>query len=132
MSGVDYDTASGTSFSAPMIAGVIALGYNKYGYVSPDTIRTSLNESLKMNDAGNYLVDASSYLDILDKKSDIIKKEQKEQIDFQKNEKNTNSGAKKGSSSNIALKKTLSSSDTVSDADFLSQAGLIDSSSFAT
>ena len=28
--GVDYATSSGTSFSAPMISGIIALGFNKY------------------------------------------------------------------------------------------------------
>ncbi|MCB9807574.1 S8 family serine peptidase [Candidatus Peribacteria bacterium] len=28
--GVDYDTDSGTSFSAPMISGIIALGYNQF------------------------------------------------------------------------------------------------------
>ena len=68
-----------------MIAGIIALGYNKYGYVSPDTIYMSLNESMQINAVGNYVIDAGRYLDILGKKSDLIKKEQTE---FQKNGKN--------------------------------------------
>lgn len=68
-----------------MIAGIIALGYNKYGYVSPDTIYMSLNESMQINSVGNYVVDAGRYLEILGKKIDLIKKEQAE---FQKNGKN--------------------------------------------
>jgi hypothetical protein len=32
-----------------MIAGIIALGYNQYGYVSPDTVYASLNESVRLN-----------------------------------------------------------------------------------
>ena len=74
--GTDYETSSGTSFSAPMIAGIIALGYNKYGYVSPDTVYRSLNESLEINSVWNYVINASRYLDVLNKKTSIIIKEQ--------------------------------------------------------
>ena len=59
-----------------MIAGVIALGYNQYGYVSPDTVYASLNESLQINNAGNYVVNAAKYIDILGTKQAIIKQEQ--------------------------------------------------------
>jgi hypothetical protein len=59
-----------------MIAGIVALGYNKYGYVSPDIVYQSLNESSQINESGNYLVNAAKYLDILQKKIDTIKKEQ--------------------------------------------------------
>jgi subtilisin family serine protease len=75
-SGVDYKTESGTSFSAPMITGIIALWYNQYGYVSPDTVYASLQESLRLNDSGNYVIDAALYLDVLSKKQKIIQLEQ--------------------------------------------------------
>lgn len=75
--GVDYDTDSGTSFSAPMIAGIIALGYNQFGYVPPDMVYESLNESLRMNDASSYVVDAARYLDSLNKKYNLIQEEQR-------------------------------------------------------
>lgn len=74
--GVDYRTDSGTSFSAPMIAGIIALWFNQYGYVSPDTVYASLNESLRLNSEWNYVIDAALYLDTLGQKQKIIKLEQ--------------------------------------------------------
>lgn len=74
--GVDYRTDSGTSFSAPMIAGIVALWYNQYGYVSPDTVYSSLTESLRLNSEWNYVVDAALYIDILGQKQKIIKLEQ--------------------------------------------------------
>ncbi len=81
---VDYDTDSGTSFSAPMIAGIIALGFNQFGAVSPDIVYDSLNESLRINSSGAYIVDASRYLDILKQKQKII---QEQQLFFHTNEK---------------------------------------------
>ena len=113
-SGVDYDTASGTSFSAPMIAGIIALGYNKYGYISPDTVYMSLNESMEINKAGNYVVNAKKYLDILEKKKAQIQKEQQE---FEKNGKVTPSENKKG--------ETI-----LSDTEFLQNKGVIDNKKY--
>lgn len=59
-----------------MIAGIVALGYNQYGYVSPDTVYASLNESLRLNSEGNYVVDAALYLDVLAQKQKIIQLEQ--------------------------------------------------------
>lgn len=114
--GTDYETASGTSFSAPMIAGVIALGYNKFGYVSPDTVYRSLNESMQINSSGNYVVDAARYLDILEKKYTIIKKEQDSYLKKVNTSptKNTNNAQKNNND-----KKNLS------DVDFLVQAGVI-------
>lgn len=91
---VDYDTDSGTSFSAPMISGIVALGFNQFGRVPPDIVRESLNESLRMNKSGQYTVDASRYLEILHQKQIIIqehqslfrlKKENTEQIFIQQN-----------------------------------------------
>ncbi len=63
--GVDYATSSGTSFSAPMISGIIALGFNKYWFISPDLIHESLMESRVKNSAGNYVIDTDKYLEIL-------------------------------------------------------------------
>lgn len=74
--GTNYNTANGTSFSAPMITGIIALGYNQYGYVSPKIVKESLSASLTKNAVWNLVVDASKYLDALGKKSDIIRQEQ--------------------------------------------------------
>lgn len=82
---MDYDTSSGTSFSAPMIAGIVALGYNKFGYITPDTIYTTLNESTELNESGIPVVNAEKYLSLLEKKSETIKKEQSA---FQKTGKN--------------------------------------------
>ena len=119
--GVDYDTESGTSFSAPMIAGVIALGYNQYGYVSPDTVYASLNESLQINNAGNYVVNAAKYIDILGTKQAIIKQEQ----DHFATGKNV---WKKDSLTNLSQ----SQFSKLSDADYLATLGYIEKKSSAT
>lgn len=126
---VDYDTASGTSFSAPMIAGVIALGYNKYGYVSPDTIYMSLNESLKINDVGNYVVNVGKYLDVLESKAELIKKEQ---AAFQKNGKNIAPVVSQKTGTWSAQKKSIVGGDSLSDGDFLLQSWLINGALFAS
>ncbi len=63
--GSHYNVQSGTSFSAPIISGIVALGYNKYGYVDPVTVFDSLLESRTKNEVGNYVVNANSYIDIL-------------------------------------------------------------------
>lgn len=115
--GTDYETASGTSFSAPMIAGIIALGYNKFGYVSPDTVYRSLNESMQMNTVWNYVVDASRYLDILEKKYSLIKKEQDNYA------KNINIRTTKNNTTN--RKNKDNNQKNISDTDFLIQAGII-------
>lgn len=65
---VDYDTDNGSSFSAPMIAGIVALWYNQFWYVSPDIVYSSLLESRIMNLAWSYVVDAAKYIDILESK----------------------------------------------------------------
>lgn len=70
--------ADGTSFSAPMVTGIIALGFNQYGFVSPKIVRESLNASLvKDSTSGNYQIDAAKYLDALGKRSAEITKQQK-------------------------------------------------------
>lgn len=110
---MDYDTDSGTSFSAPMIAGVIALGFNQFGYVSPDTVYESLHESVRTNEAGAYVVDAARYLDVLEKKQAHIREEQ---ISFKITGKNKPS----------APKENLSN---LSDPDYLATLGYIDKKS---
>ena len=60
-----YDTAAGTSFSAPQVAGIIALGYNQYGKVRPEDVYDALVASMVPNSVGNYQIDASKYLDAL-------------------------------------------------------------------
>lgn len=74
--GVDYRTDTGTSFSAPMIAGIVALWFNQFWYISPDTVYATLSESLRVNNEWNYVVDAALYIDNLARKQKIIKLEQ--------------------------------------------------------
>lgn len=65
-----------SSFSAPIISWVIALGYNQYGYIPPVIVYDSLVESKVKNSVWNSIVDASKYLDILWQKVWNIKKEE--------------------------------------------------------
>ncbi len=74
--GVDYYTDSGTSFSAPMVAGIVALWFNQFWYVAPDIVYDTLKESLVINDTGNYIINAVRYLEILSEKESIIKEKQ--------------------------------------------------------
>lgn len=75
--GTNYNIGDGTSFSAPMVTGIIALGYNQYGYVSPKIVRESLNQSLTKNSVWNMVIDASKYLDALAGQLSTIQNEQK-------------------------------------------------------
>ncbi len=75
--GTNYTIGNGTSFSAPMVTGIIALGYNQYGYVSPKIVRESLNQSLTKNSVWNMVIDASKYLDALASRLTTIQSEQK-------------------------------------------------------
>ncbi len=75
--GTNYNIGDGTSFSAPMVTGVIALGYNQYGYVSPKIVIESLNQSLTKNSVWNMVIDASKYLDALASRLTTIQSEQK-------------------------------------------------------
>jgi|GEM_PF-2869170 len=59
-----------------MISGIVALGFNQFGRVPPDIVRESLNESLRLNESGQYTVDASRYLEILNQKQIIIQEYQ--------------------------------------------------------
>jgi tetratricopeptide (TPR) repeat protein len=63
--GNNYNELDGTSFSAPIISGIIALWYNQYWEILPDVVYDSLVESLTENSVWNYIVNASSYIDIL-------------------------------------------------------------------
>lgn len=114
--GVDYDTESGTSFSAPMIAGIVALGYNQYGYISPDTVYASLNESMQINDAGNYVINAAKYIDILGTKQIIIKQEQ---------ERFSSTGKNIWIKKDSVLKLSPDQLAKLSDADYLAALGYI-------
>lgn len=75
--GTNYNIGDGTSFSAPMVTGIIALGYNQYGYVSPKIVIESLNQSLTKNSVWNMVIDASKYLDALASRLTTIQSEQK-------------------------------------------------------
>lgn len=68
-----------------MIAGIVALGYNQYGYVSPDTVYESLKESLRTNEAGNQIIDAERYIEILGEKKKLIEREQADFISTGRN-----------------------------------------------
>lgn len=73
----NYKADSGTSFSAPIITGIIALWFNEYWYFSPDIVYDTLLESLVENSAGNFYVDAEEYIINLWKKSkqkELVKK----------------------------------------------------------
>ncbi len=119
--GVDYDTESGTSFSVPMVVGIIALGYNQYGYVSPDTVYASLNESMRINEAGNYVIDAAAYMDTLSSKKKLITEEQNR---FYTTEKNVAQSEKN--------KLTLADLAKLSDGDYLAALWYIEKKSSAT
>lgn len=82
--GTNYNSSNGTSFSAPMIAGIVALWYNQYGYVKPSIVYESLLESTVQNSVGNYVVDAAKYLTILWNKISTI------QFDQEKNNQKQN------------------------------------------
>lgn len=75
--GTDYNMANGTSFSAPMISGIVALWFNQYGYVSPKIVQECLDESLTKNTAWNYIIDAAKYIDALKGKLTTIRADQK-------------------------------------------------------
>lgn len=58
--------ADGTSFSSPIVAGIIALGFNQFGRVHPAEVYDALAASLVKNSVGNSQIDASRYLDALE------------------------------------------------------------------
>ena len=58
----DYNTLHGTSFSAPIIAGIIGMGFNKFGKVSPEIVYNALMSGQVTNSAGNQIIDATLYL----------------------------------------------------------------------
>ena len=60
-----YSQASGTSFSAPIVAGIVALGYNQYGPVAPGIVYDALASSVSSDGSGNTILNASLYIDTL-------------------------------------------------------------------
>lgn len=56
-----FQIVNWTSLSAPIIAGIIALWYNKYGAIDPDIVYDTLTKSKKLN-----TIDASLYLQNLE------------------------------------------------------------------
>jgi len=60
-----FQIANGTSLSAPIIAGIIALGYNKYWAIDPDIVYDTLTKSKKWNtiDAAKYLQNLEEYFE---------------------------------------------------------------------
>lgn len=69
--GGNYNIQDGTSFSAPIVSGIIALGYNQYGQISPNIIYDALNDSLTENKVWNKFIDAEKYIDILGEKLNL-------------------------------------------------------------
>ncbi len=63
---LSYTIGNGTSFSAPMIAGIIGLWFNKFGKVSPNLVYDSITTSIKHNDVENWVIDANLYLNTLE------------------------------------------------------------------
>lgn len=72
-----YWVGDGTSFSAPIVSGIIALWYNQFWWVPPAIVKESLDESLIKNKAWNLMIDASKYIDALSRKSWAILQQQK-------------------------------------------------------
>jgi len=60
-----YTSANGTSFSAPIVAGIIALWFNKYGKMHRNAVYDALSESFVKNSVWNDTIDAAKYLDAL-------------------------------------------------------------------
>ncbi|MDD2870609.1 MAG: S8 family serine peptidase [Candidatus Gracilibacteria bacterium] len=63
LSGENYTLANGTSFSAPILTGIIGLGYEKYGIIDRNTVYDALTESDK-----DGIIDALEYINVLGKK----------------------------------------------------------------
>lgn len=65
--GTSYNVANGTSFSAPIISGIIALWYNQFGYVAPKKVQEAILNSRVKNSLGRFQIDAARYIDELAK-----------------------------------------------------------------
>lgn len=60
-----YDYMSWTSFSAPIVAWIVALWYNQYWFVEPDIVQYALEKSFTFDYVYNYKIDAEKYIDEL-------------------------------------------------------------------
>lgn len=86
--GDNYNIDSWTSFSAPIVSGILALGYNKYGKISYPVAYEALSNATTKNAKGNSVLDANKYLNNLQiyfdkqnsKKLDWLKKKAKAQF----------------------------------------------------
>ncbi len=81
--GTNYNIKNGTSFSAPIISGIIALWFNQYWEVSPDIVNNALVNSLTENAIWNKVVDAAKYIDELAK---YFAKMEQEKLEIKKND----------------------------------------------
>ncbi len=77
--GQDYDIKNWTSFSSPMIAGIIGLAYNKYGHnrLSSEVIYNALKTAFSVTKDGRYYLDANKFLKNIPKQN-LIQQQQKE------------------------------------------------------
>ncbi len=86
---INYNQMDGTSFSAPMVSWILALGYNKYGKVPYSVAFEALSKATTNNSKWNPVLDASKYLSNLQsyfdkqnaKKIDWLKSKAKLQFD---------------------------------------------------
>lgn len=91
---INYNQLDGTSFSAPIVSWVLALGYNKYGKVPYSVAYEALSKATTNNSKWNPVLDANKYLNNLQayfdkqnaKKIDWIKSKAKLQFDRYKNQ----------------------------------------------
>lgn len=59
---INYNQLDGTSFSAPIVSGILALGYNKYGRIPYSVAYDSLSRATVINSKWNPILDANKYL----------------------------------------------------------------------
>ena len=86
---INYNQLDGTSFSAPIVSWILALGYNKYGKIPYSVAYDSLTRATTTNAKGNPILDANKYLANLQsyfdkqnaKKIDWLKSKAKLQFD---------------------------------------------------
>ena len=86
---INYNQLDGTSFSAPIVSWILALGYNKYGKLPYSVAYDALSRATTVNAKGNPVLDANKYLNNLQsyydkqnaKKVDGLKSKAKLQFD---------------------------------------------------
>lgn len=59
---INYNQKDGTSFSAPIVSGILALGYNKYGRIPFSVAYEALSRATVVNSKWIPILDANKYL----------------------------------------------------------------------